>query len=223
MNVRCPKCGDVNVGDAAFCGACGAPLAKIGGTGMSAGKVVLMFVAAVLVVGLLVGGCGYGGYRRTISMDESVKNAWADVEVVLKRRFDLIPNIVETVKGYAKQEKDLLQGIANARANYTGAASVADKAKASSQLDGFLSRLLVIQERYPELKSNQNFRDLQVTLEGTENRIGEMRKRYNDSARSLNEYIRAFPGSMYAGWSGIKPAEYFQAGAEAKEAPKVKF
>jgi len=182
-----------------------------------------MFFVALFVGAILVGGCGYSGYRRTISMDEGVKSAWADVEVVLKRRFDLIPNIVETVKGYAKQEKDLLQGIANARANYTGAASVAEKAKASSQLEGFLSRLLVIQERYPELKSNQNFRDLQVTLEGTENRIGEMRKRYNDAAKSLNEYIRALPGSMYAGWFSVKPAEYFQAGEEAKEAPKVKF
>src|SRR5882672_11842421 len=141
--IRCPKCGDSNETNAAFCGACGAPLPKLGGNCMSAGKVILMFFAVVLMVGLLMGGCGYSGYRRTISMDETVKSSWGDVEVVLKRRFDLIPNIVETVKGYAKQEKDLLQGIANARANYTGAASVAEKAKASTQLEGFLSRLLV--------------------------------------------------------------------------------
>ncbi|MEK6643303.1 MAG: LemA family protein [Planctomycetota bacterium] len=190
---------------------------------MSASKVLLLFFAVMLGGAVLVGGCGYSGYRGTISKDEAVKSAWGDVEVALKRRFDLIPNIVETVKGYAKQEKDLFQGIADARANYTGAASVGEKAKAAGALDGFLSRLLVIQERYPELKSNQNFRDLQVTLEGTENRIGEMRKKYNDSAKSLNEYIRAFPGSLYAGWSGVKTADYFQAGEEAKEVPKVKF
>jgi LemA protein len=190
---------------------------------MSAPKVLVTFFLVMLAGAILVGGCGYSGYRRTINMDEGVKSAWADVDVALMRRFDLISNIVDTVKAYAKQEKDLLQGIADARANYTGAATIADKSKVSSQLDGFLSRLLVIQERYPELKSNQNFRDLQVTLEGSENRIGEMRKRYNDAAKSLNAYIRAFPGSLYAGWAAVKPAEYFQAGEEAREAPKVKF
>lgn len=189
----------------------------------SFGKVLLLLVVLVIGGGLLAGGCAYSGYRKTITLEEGVKSAWADVEVVLKRRFDLIPNIVETVKGYATHEKDLLQGIADARKAYTGAATSGEKIQANNAMDGFLSRLLVIQERYPELKANENFRALQVELEGTENRIGEMRKRYNERAQSLNAYIRGFPGSMYASWSGAKPAEYFEAGAEAKEAPKVKF
>ena len=190
---------------------------------MSAGKAVLMIIVVLLVGALLVGGCAYGGYRRTISLDESVKNSWADVEAVLQRRFDLIPNIVETVKGYAKHEKDLLQGIADVRKSYFSATTPAEKAKAASGLEGALSRLLVLQEKYPELKANENFRALQVELEGTENRIAEHRKRYNAKVQELNSYIRAFPGSMYAGWSGVKPAEPFQAASGAKEAPKVNF
>ena len=184
----------------------------------------LGLLLALLIGGaVLAGGCAFSGYRNTIALDERVKSSWGDVEVVLKRRFDLIPNLVETVKGYAKHEKELLQGIADARKAYTGAATVGEKAQAASQLDGFLSRLLVIQERYPELKANENFRSLQVTLEGTENRIGEMRKRYNDSVNDLNSYIRAFPGKFYASWAGVKPATYFEAGEAAKEAPKVTF
>lgn len=187
------------------------------------GKALILLVVLVIGGGVLAGGCAYGGYRKTITLEEGVKRAWADVEVVLKRRFDLIPNIVETVKGYSTHEKELLQGIADARKAYTGAATNADKIKANNALDSFVSRLLVIQERYPELKANENFRALQVELEGTENRIGEMRKRYNEAAQQLNSYIRGFPGSLYASWSGAKAADYFEAGTEAKEAPKVKF
>ena len=191
--------------------------------GAGALKGIGLFIVVLIVGAVIAGGCAYGGYKKTINLDEGVKSSWGDVEVVLKRRFDLIPNIVETVKGYAKHEKELLQGIADARKAYTGAATVGEKAQAASQLDGFLSRLLVIQERYPELKANENFRSLQVTLEGTENRIGESRKKYNDHVRDLNGYIRAFPGSLYASWSGVKPATYFEAGEAAKEAPKVTF
>lgn len=190
---------------------------------MSASKAILLLMVVLLGGGLLAGGCAYSGYKSTITMDEGVKKTWADVEVVLKRRFDLIPNIVETVKGYASHEKELLQGIADSRKAYTGAANAGDRMKASNAMDSFVSRLLVIQERYPELKANENFRALQVELEGTENRIAEMRKRYNDAASKLNSYIRAFPGSLYAGWTGVKPAEYFKAGEEAKEVPNVKF
>ena len=190
---------------------------------MSAGKAVLL-VFVVLFAGVLIaGGCAYSGYYGTIAKDEQVKKAWADVEVVLKRRFDLVPNIVQTVKGYAAHEKELLQGIADARKAYTGAASAAGKMQANNALDGFLSRLLVIQERYPELKANKNFESLQITLEGSENRIAELRKRYNEAAQNLNSYIRAFPGSLYASWTGVKPADYFEAGEEAQEAPKVQF
>ena len=191
---------------------------------MKAMKVLLLLVVLLIGGGLLGGTCAYSGYRHTIAMDEQVKKSWSDVDTALQRRFDLIPNIVETVKGYAKHESDLFQGIADARKAYTGAATVNDKARAASQLDGFLSRLLVIQERYPELKANENFRSLQVTLEGTENRVAEMRKRYNETAESLNAYIRAFPGSIYAGWADVQKAEYFKVeNEEAKKAPTVKF
>ena len=190
---------------------------------MNATKAILLFLVVLIGGGLLVGGCAFSGYKSTITMDEVVNKSWADVEVVLKRRFDLIPNVVETVKGYASHEKELLQGIADARKAYTGAANAGDRMKANNALDGFLSRLLVIQERYPELKANENFRALQVELEGTENRIAEMRKRYNDAARQLNSYIRAVPGSIYASWAGVEKADYFEAGEEAKEAPKVTF
>lgn len=190
---------------------------------MSASKAIILFLVVFLGGGVLAGGCAYSGYKSTITMDEVVKKTWADVEVVLKRRFDLIPNIVETVKGYASHEKELLQGIADSRKAYTGAATAGAKMQASSAMDSFVSRLLVIQERYPELKADKNFHALQIELEGTENRIAEMRKKYNDAASQLNSYIRAFPGSLYAGWTGVKPAEYFKAGEEAQETPKVKF
>jgi LemA protein len=177
----------------------------------------------LLFIGVCIGGCGYSGYRKTIRLDADVQGAWADVEVVLKRRFDLIPNIVETVKGYAKHEKELLQGIADVRKSYFNAGSRAEKAKAAGAMEGMLSRLLVLRETYPDLKANQNFRALQVELEGTENRIAEKRKAYNSAVRALNGYIRAWPGSMYAGWTGVEKAEYFEAGEEAQETPKVEF
>jgi len=222
-DIRCSGCGEQNSVGAKYCAKCGSVLSATKGFQMSAGKAILLVFVVMILGAVLVGGCAYGGYRRTIALDEGVKNSWADVESVLQRRFDLIPNVVETVKGYAKHEKDLLQGIADVRKSYFTATTPAEKAKAATGLEGALSRLLVLQEKYPELKANQNFRDLQVELEGTENRINERRSRYNDEVRQLNAYIRAFPGSMYAGWSGVKPAEYFQAAGNAKEAPQVKF
>jgi LemA protein len=190
---------------------------------MSAAKAILIFLAVLIVVALGIGGCMYGGYRRTIALDESVKSAWADVEVVLKRRFDLIPNVVETVKGYAKHEQGLLQGIADVRKSYFSANTTAEKAQAAGALEGMLSRLLVLRETYPELKANENFRALQIELEGTENRIAEKRKRYNENVKALNSYIRAFPGSTYARWAGVQKAEYFEAGEAAQQTPQVKF
>ena len=174
----CGKCGANNSGTAKFCASCGAPLQVGGGIGMTAGKAILIFLAVVVVIGLGLGGCAYSGYRQTITLDESVKSSWADVEVVLKRRFDLIPNVVETVKGYAKHEQQLLQGIADVRKSYFNATTTAEKAQAAGTLDGMLSRLLVLRETYPELKANENFRALQIELEGTENRIAEKRNRY---------------------------------------------
>ncbi len=190
---------------------------------MSASKIILIFLGVMLFIGLSIGGCAYSGYKKAIRFDENVQQSWADVEVVLKRRFDLIPNIVETVKGYAKHETELLQGIADVRKSYFTAGSRAEKAKAAGALEGMLSRLLVLRESYPDLKANQNFRALQIELEGTENRIAEKRKKYNAAVKMLNSHIRAFPGSMYAGWAGVEKAEYFEAGEAAQETPQVKF
>ncbi|MFH1419956.1 MAG: LemA family protein [Planctomycetota bacterium] len=190
---------------------------------MSASKVILIFLGVVVLIGLGIGGCAFSGYKATIRYDEEVQQSWADVEVVLKRRFDLIPNIVETVKGYAKHETELLQGIADVRKSYFGADTRAEKAKAAGALEGMLSRLLVLRESYPDLKANQNFRALQIELEGTENRIAEKRKRYNAAVKMLNSHIRVFPGTMYASWTGVQKAEYFEAGEAAQETPKVKF
>jgi LemA protein len=190
---------------------------------MSASKVLLIVLVVLLGGALLVGGCAYSGYKSTARLDEQVHGAWADVEVVLKRRFDLIPNIVETVKGYATHEKELFQGIADVRKSYFSANSMSEKAKAAGALEGMLSRLLVLRETYPDLKANENFRALQIELEGTENRIAEMRKRYNGAVKTLNAHVRVFPGSLYAGWVGAQKAEYFEAGEAAQEAPKVSF
>lgn len=198
-------------------------MARDGGKGMGAGKKVLIVLAVLLLVAMMLGGCGYGGYKQAVALDESVQSAWGDVEVVLKRRFDLIPNIVETVKGYAGHEKELLQGIADVRKSYFSAGSRAQKAKTAGMLEGMLSRLMVLREAYPDLKANQNFRALQVELEGTENRIAEMRKKYNAAVKALNSHIRVFPGSMYARWAGVEKAEYFRAGEAAQAVPQVKF
>ena len=190
-------------------------------------RVVLIVLAVVVGVVVVGGGCGgcavYNSYKSAIRLDEEVQKTWADVEVVLKRRFDLIPNIVETVKGYATHEKDLLQGIADVRKSYFSAGTRAEKTRAAGALEGMLSRLLVLRETYPDLKANQNFRELQVTLEGTENRVAEMRKRYNSGVRALNTHIRGPIGRIAASWAGVEKAEYFEAGEAAQEAPKVKF
>jgi LemA protein len=164
-----------------------------------------------------------GTYNNFVSLDEAVKGSWAQVENQLQRRYDLIPNLVETVKGYAKQEKDVLVEVTNARAKVGGAASVPDKISANNELTGALSRLLVVVERYPDLKSNQNFLRLQDELAGTENRIAVERKRYNDAVRIYNVAIRSFPANMLAGMFGFQNAVFFEAPAAAKAAPQVKF
>jgi LemA protein len=181
-----------------------------------AGLVVLCFV-------LLIGGCVYSGYNRAIGLDEDVKNQWSQVDNQLQRRYDLIPNIVETVKGTAKQEKDVFLGIADARKAYFQADNTADKAHAANQVESQLSRLLLLQEKYPELKSNAAFLKLQDQLEGTENRLSVARQNYNESVRTLNTMARQFPGSIYARLAGVKEAEYFQIEKPARENPKVDF
>jgi LemA protein len=186
-------------------------------------KIFLGIFLAVLLVGFLLLGQIISGYNRVVAMDENVKSSWAQVENQLKRRYDLIPNLVETVKGYAAHEKEIFENIANARTQYFQAKEVNDKVDASNRLEGSLSRLLLLQERYPELKANESFLKLQDSLEGTENRIAVERKRYNDSVQLLNTYIRTFMGRFYAIFAGVKQAAYYEIPEAEKAAPQVKF
>ena len=186
-------------------------------------KITLIVVAALLLLAVVSFGWFRSGFDRVISLDENVKSSWAQVENQLKRRYDLIPNLVETVKGYASHEKELFENIANARTKYFQAGTVNDKVQASNQLEGFLSRLLVLREAYPDLKANQSFLKLQDSLEGTENRIAVERMRYNDAVRELNTYIRTFFGRFFAAFAGITSAEYYEIPEGEKEAPRVKF
>ncbi|MCK7489082.1 MAG: LemA family protein [Anaerotruncus sp.] len=152
-----------------------------------------------------------------------LKAAWSQVENQLQRRYDLIPNLVETVKGYAKQEKDVMVEVTNARSKVGGAGTVPDKIAANNELSGALSRLMVVVERYPDLKSNQNFMKLQDELAGTENRIAVERMRYNDAVKIYNQAIRTFPANLIAGMFGFKEAAFFEAPKDAKATPQVKF
>ncbi|HOF05374.1 MAG TPA: LemA family protein [Syntrophales bacterium] len=191
---------------------------------MSKGKMILVGVlVALLLLAVSLYGFVKGNYNRFVSLDEGVKSAWAQVENQLQRRFDLIPNLVETVKGYAKQEKDVLVEVTNARAKVGGASTVPEKISANNELSGALSRLLVVVERYPELKSNANFLRLQDELAGTENRIAVERKRYNEAVKNYNVAIRSFPANILAGMFGFGSAAFFEAPAAAKAPPQVKF
>lgn len=186
-------------------------------------KIALIVVGVIIVIGLMTFGWFRKEYDSVIAMDETVKSSWAQVENQLKRRYDLIPNLVETVKGYATHEKELFENIANARTKYFQAGTVKDKLQASNQLEGFLSRLLVLKETYPDLKANESFLKLQDSLEGTENRIAVERMRYNDAVKMLNTYIRTFFGRFFASFAGVTAAEYYEVPDAEKEAPKVKF
>lgn len=189
-------------------------------------KVLGGILAVLLVLTLIVGVSVLGGYNHAIGLDEEVKQHWAQVENQLQRRYELIPNLVNTVKGVAGQEQKVFLGVAEARKAYFQAqdhGTVAEKAQAAGDVERTLSRLLMLQETYPELKSNESFLKLQDELEGTENRLAVERKRYNDSVQTLNTYVRRFPGSFFAGIAGVHAAEYFKTEAEAKTAPKVDF
>jgi LemA protein len=188
---------------------------------MKTGTIVLVVVA---VLALLVGGTYVSSRNQMVTKNETVKSAWAQVDVVLQRRADLIPNLVETVKGFAAQEQTVFHDIASARAALLGAKTPSDKIAANGQLDGALGRLLLIVENYPQLKSNENFLRLQDELAGTENRIAVERKRYNDALQDYNTYIGLFPNNMFAGWAGFQRNNaYFTASESSREAPKVQF
>jgi len=186
-------------------------------------KIALIVVAIVVLIGVMTFSWFLKGYNNVIAMDENVKGSWAQVENQLKRRYDLIPNLVETVKGYATHERELFEHIADARTKYFNAGTVKEKINASNQLEGVLSRLLLLNEQYPQLKANESFLKLQDSLEGTENRIAVERKRYNESVQLLNTYIRTFFGRFFAAFAGVSSAEYYEIPETEKEVPKVKF
>jgi len=186
-------------------------------------KILLVILGITLVVLFMIGGKLIAGYNQVIAMDENVKGKWAQVENQLKRRYDLIPNLVETVKGYAKHEKEIFENIAQARTQYFQAKDVKSQIASANQLESVLSRLLLLQERYPDLKASQSFLRLQDSLEGTENRIAVERKRYNDAVQVLNTYVRTVFGRFYAMLAGISQADYYEIPEGEKAAPKVKF
>lgn len=187
------------------------------------GKTVLIVLAVLVLVGLGVIFWGVGQYNKVVAMDEEINAQWAQVENQLKRRYDLIPNLVETVKGYAKHEKELFENIAEARTKYFQAKDVKGKIAASNQLEGVLSRLLLLREAYPELKANESFLKLQDSLEGTENRIAVERKRYNDAVKVLNTYRRTVLGRFVAAIAGVSAGEYYEIPEGEAETPKVEF
>jgi LemA protein len=184
----------------------------------------IAFVVVIFLAVLLVFGSYVSAKNQMVAKQEAVHAQWSQVDVVLQRRADLIPNLVETVKGYAKHEETVFSDIANARSALLGAHNPQEKIAANGQLDSALGRLLVLSENYPNLKADQNFLQLQDQLEGTENRIAVERRRYNQTLQDYNTFIRQFPNSIWAGMAGFQPDNaYFQASEASKQAPSVKF
>lgn len=182
-------------------------------------RTIAIVVAILLVIIMPI----IGGYNKMVTLDQNVNVTEGNIDTQLQRRSDLIPNLVATVKGYASQEKEIFLGVAQARAKLAGASNITDKAQADSQLTGALSKLLVIVENYPQLKSSQNFQDLTVALEGTENRIGTARLDYNTSVENYNTTISQFPNSIIAGIFRFDQKPFYKASDSAKELPKVDF
>jgi len=194
---------------------------------MKKGCLIPLIVAGVLVLGVLsMGGCVAGKYNGFVTQEENVDKAWANVETVLQRRYDLIPNLVNTVKGFADHEKELLTEVTRLRSQWgeaKAAGNTEQSVKTAGMLEGALSRLMVVVERYPDIKSNHNFLALQEELAGTENRISVERRRYNEAVAAYNVGIRKFPGNMMANMFGFEKKEAFEAAPEAATAPKVEF
>ena len=192
---------------------------------MGKGLIAFLGFMGLLVLGVLMAGCSYVGSRNTmVQKDQAVKSMWSEVDVQLERRADLIPNLVETVKGFTKEESTVFGDIANARAGMLKAQGPAAKIAANGQLDGAIGRLLLLTENYPQLRSSEQFMRLQDELSGTENRIGVARKRYNDAIQDYNTYILQFPNNIWAGMAGFKENDaYFKASESARTVPSVKF
>ncbi|MGC1617190.1 MAG: LemA family protein [Candidatus Acidiferrum sp.] len=187
-------------------------------------KTGLIILVILIIVALLIGGSFISRRNQMAIKREAVNAAWAQVDVVLQRRSDLIPNLVETVKGFAQHETEVFDEIAKARAGYLNATTPAEKIAANNQLDASLAKVLVLTENYPQLKSNENFLRLQDELAGTENRIAVERRRYNESVQDYNTFISLFPNSVIAGMSGFTRNDtYFKTEPGAREAPKVNF
>ena len=187
---------------------------------MKKGWIVLAVIAAVI---LLTGSSVVGTWNNLIGLDTQVQTAWAQVENQLQRRMDLIPNLMETVKGLAAQERGIIQDIANARARIQGARDPQSRIGAENELSSALSRLLVIVENYPQIKSDQGFLRLMDELAGTENRLAVERKRYNDAVQAYNLGVRQFPSNIVASVGGFQQKPFFEAPAAARQAPQVKF
>jgi LemA protein len=197
---------------------------------MARGLFVLLAVV-VVVVGVIIWGIGVN--NQLVGLEQNVNEKWAQVQNVYQRRADLIPNLVETVKGFAAQEREVLESVTKARASASGVQLTPEALNdpkalerfqaAQNQLSGALSRLLVTVERYPELKSNQNFLALQSQLEGTENRIAVERRRFNEAVREYNTRLRIFPARLVANFAGFRPKAFFEATPDAATPPKVKF
>lgn len=189
--------------------------AKKGTALISLGIVILLILIAVVVF--------INMRNNLVAMEEKIDAAWAEIDNQLQRRADLIPNLVNTVKGYAAHEEDVFTQIAEARSKLAGSGSVSEKAEGYNQMQSALSRLLVVVEQYPELKANENFTRLMDELAGTENRIAVARKRYNDVVREFNIKIRMFPTSMIANNLGMEKQPYFEISEEARTTPQVNF
>jgi LemA protein len=189
----------------------------------------IFIVVLAVVSGFLFSSCGY---NKMVELDEQVSSSWSQVENVYQRRADLIPNLVNTVKGYAAHEQETLEGVIEARSKATSVnidpanlspETIQQFNQAQEGLSSALSRLMVVVERYPDLKANQNFLDLQAQLEGTENRIATERRKFNETTQSYNAYIRKFPQVIYSGWFGFDKKSYFEAQQGAEKAPEVQF
>ena len=183
-----------------------------------------IIIVVVLVVILAIAAATLGGsYNSLVKLDEEAESQWSQIDVQLKRRADLIPNLVNTVKGFAEQEKEVLLGVTKARSGIQEASTPEEAAKANSQLTSALDRLNVVVEKYPELKSDQNFIRLQDELAGTENRIAVARKDYNDSVKPFNARVRRFPTNIIAGMFGFSQRQYFEVQEADRETPNVEF
>jgi LemA protein len=183
-------------------------------------KWLIGILAVILVLGFWTAGI----YNGLVGKDQNVKQNWAQVETQLQRRYDLIPNLVSTVKGYARHEKELFENVAAARSAWAGARSSGEKVRAANQMEGFLGRLIAVAENYPVLRASENFRALQDELAGTENRVAVARTRYNDAVQEYNTTARSFPTVALIGLFGFdREKTFFESAKEAKEAPKVSF